>query len=393
MDPPPPPPPLLPPLPPQPIATPATISRTIISGSMRIHGTFFLRPKTHNAPAAKIATVAAPPDFVPGRHGIVSAPEAVVVAIVSVVVPAAPFGVTVVGLNVQVPPVGKPVQAKLTAELNPFVGVTVIVVIVDAPAVTVALAGLAPIVNDGVAALTVTVTAAEVDPAKFVSPAYTAVTASDPTGSAVVEKVATPLFRVWLPRFVVPFMNVTVPVGVPVPPFAGVTVSVNVTLAPLVIVIGAAVSTLVVAGSVCVVTVTAKAGEVLAANVVFPVYAAVMEWTPTASVLVEYVPCPDALSATVASAVVPSLNVTLPAGVEEADTVAVNVTLLPCVTVVPGDAVTVVVVGVSVLVAPRLIRTADPATRSGLPSLLKSAVSAAPSRIRSIPSAGPTVPL
>jgi hypothetical protein len=54
--------------------------------------------------------------------------------------------------------------------LNPPVGVTVIVVVVDAPAVTVALTGDAAIVNDGATADTVTVTAFEVDPEKFVSP-------------------------------------------------------------------------------------------------------------------------------------------------------------------------------------------------------------------------------
>jgi hypothetical protein len=154
---------------------------------MRIHGTFFLRPKTHSAPAASTATVATPPDPDPGRHGMVSAPDADVVAIVSVVVAAAvPLGVTVVGLKLHDPPVGSPVQAKLTAELNPSAGVTEIVVVVELPAVTVALVGDALSVNDGGAAFTVTVTALDVDPEKFESPPYTAVIAFAPKARAVV---------------------------------------------------------------------------------------------------------------------------------------------------------------------------------------------------------------
>lgn len=136
---------------------------------MLCQGAFFLRPKTHRAPAASTATVAALPDRDPGPHGMVSAP-AWVVPIVSVVVAAAPFGVTVVGLNVHDGPTGWELHAKLTAVLNPPAGVTVIVVVVELPAVTVALVGFAPIVNDGVTALTVTTTALEVDPAKLVSP-------------------------------------------------------------------------------------------------------------------------------------------------------------------------------------------------------------------------------
>ena len=48
-----------------------------------------------------------------------------VVFTVSVLVTALPFGVTEVGLKVQVASAGNPVHAKLTAELNPFRGVTV----------------------------------------------------------------------------------------------------------------------------------------------------------------------------------------------------------------------------------------------------------------------------
>ena len=47
------------------------------------------------------------------------------VVIVIVVATALPDGVTVAGLNVQLAPAGNPEHAKLTAELNPFSGVTV----------------------------------------------------------------------------------------------------------------------------------------------------------------------------------------------------------------------------------------------------------------------------
>ena len=47
-----------------------------------------------------------------------------VVAMVSVVLAGLPFGVMVVGLNEQLDAPGRPVQAKLTALLNPPDGVT-----------------------------------------------------------------------------------------------------------------------------------------------------------------------------------------------------------------------------------------------------------------------------
>lgn len=65
----------------------------------------------------------------------------------------------------------------------------------------------------------------------------------------------------------------------------------------------------------------------------------------------EYVPTPEPFSVTAASAVFPSENVTLPVGVDEAETVAVNVTFVPKATLV-ADGTTVVVVGSRVLSAP-----------------------------------------
>jgi len=58
-------------------------------------------------------------------------------AIVSCVVAADPEGVTVVGLNEHVASAGNPEQAKLTADLKPFCGVTVRVTIPRPPAGTV----------------------------------------------------------------------------------------------------------------------------------------------------------------------------------------------------------------------------------------------------------------
>jgi hypothetical protein len=54
-----------------------------------------------------------------------NAEDSVPAEMVNCVVAAEPEGVTVAGLKEQVAPAGRPEQAKLTAELNPFCGVTV----------------------------------------------------------------------------------------------------------------------------------------------------------------------------------------------------------------------------------------------------------------------------
>jgi hypothetical protein len=59
------------------------------------------------------------------------------VVIVILVVTTAPEGVTVEGEKLQLAPAGTPEQLKLTAELNPLLGVTEIVVVPLCPAVTV----------------------------------------------------------------------------------------------------------------------------------------------------------------------------------------------------------------------------------------------------------------
>jgi len=58
-------------------------------------------------------------------------------ATVRVVVAALPDGVTVVGLNAHVAPAGNPEHAKLTAELKPFCGEIVSVVVPFPPELTV----------------------------------------------------------------------------------------------------------------------------------------------------------------------------------------------------------------------------------------------------------------
>jgi hypothetical protein len=204
----------------------------------------------------------------PGQPaGCASAALAEVVAMVSVVVAAVPpVGVTVAGEKLQVAPVGRPEQAKLTAALNPPEGWIETVVVVELPLVTVALLGDRLIEKPGAAgAETVTVTAAEVDALKLVSPPYCAVIVSAPTGSAVVLSVATPLlFSVPVPRLVVPLRNVTVPVGTVVFPLGPVTVAVKVMLSPVVAVVADAASVVVEAAGVAaaVVTVTLTALDV-----------------------------------------------------------------------------------------------------------------------------------
>ena len=91
---------------------------------------------------------------------------------VNVVVAAAvPFGVTVAGAKVHVPPLGNPLQAKLTCWLKPPAGVTVIVVWAELPPATEALIGEAAMLKlGGIAAVTVTVTALDVEPEKLLSP-------------------------------------------------------------------------------------------------------------------------------------------------------------------------------------------------------------------------------
>ena len=80
--------------------------------------------------------------------------------------------------------------------------------------------------------ITVRFTAIEVDELKVVSPLYFAVSECVPTASDVVEKVATQEgFNVPVPKFVVPSLKVTVPVGVLLPD-GPVTFAVRATFCP-----------------------------------------------------------------------------------------------------------------------------------------------------------------
>lgn len=142
------PPPVLPPplLPPQPKVSTSPV-RAAISMTYCSPRRFFLI-KTHR-PTARAVN---------GRNGRESgrkAAECGLVEIVSTVVAAAPEGVTVVGLKEQVAPAGNPEQAKLTAELKPYWGVTESVTVPEAPDLTVKEEGETPNVKFGGGALAI----------------------------------------------------------------------------------------------------------------------------------------------------------------------------------------------------------------------------------------------
>jgi hypothetical protein len=121
-------------------------------------------------------------------------------------------------LNVTVP-VGVPAPAPK--------GETVAINVTDCPVTE----GFTELVT--VAALsdlfTVCKSGAEVPPVKLLSPAYVTVMVCVPTDSEVVVKLAVPLESVPLPIETPPSLNVTVPVGVPVPGAAALADTVNVT--------------------------------------------------------------------------------------------------------------------------------------------------------------------
>jgi hypothetical protein len=91
-------------------------------------------------------------------------------ASVTVVVAAAPDGVTVEGLKLHVTEAGSPEHAKLIEELNPLTGVTVRVAEAAPPFVTVPLVTLKPREKSGVGIVMETVTAGDVEVAKVVAP-------------------------------------------------------------------------------------------------------------------------------------------------------------------------------------------------------------------------------
>jgi hypothetical protein len=148
-----------------------------------------------------------------------------------------------------------------------------------------------------------------------------------PTVSVDIVKVATPLvFSVPVPSVVVPSRKVTVPVGVP--EVLDEIVAVNVTGAPLDTEAAELTNAAVVGVSVMV---SVTAAEVLPAKFALPLYLAVIECAPTASVDVVKVATPLPFSVPVPSVVVPSRKVTVPVGVPEVldEIVAVSVNGLP----------------------------------------------------------------
>ena len=67
----------------------------------------------------------------------------VVVLVVTVIVEV-PLVVTVVGLKLAAAPVGNPLAVRVTVPVNPFIAPMVTVYVVELPAVTVCVAGEAP---------------------------------------------------------------------------------------------------------------------------------------------------------------------------------------------------------------------------------------------------------
>jgi hypothetical protein len=131
-------------------------------------------------------------------------------------------------------------------------GATVTVITVCVP--YAAVAGVAAIEVVVAASDTVTVTTVEVDPAKFVSPEYTAVIECVPAVSVDVEKLAVPPETAPAPKTVVPSLNVTVPVAAELD-----NVAINCVDVPYAKLLGVAVRPVVV---VCWFTVTVAAAEV-----------------------------------------------------------------------------------------------------------------------------------
>jgi hypothetical protein len=180
-----------------------------------------------------------------------------------------------------------------------------------------------------------------------------------PTESVLVVKVAVPPDTVPVPSVVDPSRNVTVPVGVPAPGDTTATVAVNVTDCPNTDGLADEVRVVVV---FALLTVWVRTALVLPEKLESPLYLAVIEWDPTASVDVANVATPPD-SVPVPRVVVPSRKVTVPVGVPVAGgtgaTVAVNVTDCPKTDGLAED-VTVVVVwpwagGVTVWVRAALV--------------------------------------
>jgi hypothetical protein len=147
-------------------------------------------------------------------------------------------------------------------------------------------------------------------PAVLAFPAYAAVTVVAPAGSVVTANLVEPFTRVPVPSTVEPALKVTDPVAKVV---AELTTAVNVTDSPSAAGLTDEKSCVVVAAWF---TVWCTTADVLFADDVFPLYAAVMAYVPAAKVRVVMVATPCGLSEAVPRGTVPFLNVTVPAGTD-----------------------------------------------------------------------------
>jgi len=167
-------------------------------------------------------------------------------------------------------------------------------------------------------------------PLKLASPLYCAVIEKLPAWVNVALNVAVPAADSGLvPIVIVPFRNVTVPVGVPAPGATTVTVAVKLTLCPTADGFGDEVTLVLV---LALFTTCETAALVLVLKLALPRYVAVIEWVATdnAPVLNVHVKGAAAGNVQLPITVAPSRKLTVPAGLPAPGattaTVAVKVT-------------------------------------------------------------------
>jgi hypothetical protein len=136
-------------------------------------------------------------------------------------------------------------------------------------------------------------------PLNFPYPPYTAVIECELTESELVTNVATPdPFNVPVLSVAAPSLNVTVPLGVPVPGLAALIIAVNATACPQTDRFNEEVTT---AADADLFTVCVNVGDVLPLNFPYPPYTAVIECELTESELVTNVAAPDPFNVPVPS--------------------------------------------------------------------------------------------
>lgn len=133
-------PPPAPPLPPQPIVSDTQTTQMASRKLFRLRRV--LKPNEQNVAANMIAGTNV-------REVGSRLADWALAEMVSWLVAGLPEGITAAGLKVQLAPAGKPEHAKLTAESNPFCGVTVTVVVCVLPEFTVTALGVKPSANVG----------------------------------------------------------------------------------------------------------------------------------------------------------------------------------------------------------------------------------------------------